>query len=112
MLQESPLAEEAWWLAGMRWGSDTSQWLIPSAFALPVIPDDLDIPHSFAAGLGEALGERWGPLAAIPCPENLPPDWEAAFLDGYQTGWQKRWIRRSPGAAGTGACTPPTSATR
>ena len=106
------MATHAWWLVGLRWGEDTSRWLLPGTLTLPEIELSEDIPDEFATGLGEAMGERWGPMETIPCPQNLPQRWEDSFLAGYETGWQKRWSRRSRAGAGTAVCTPPTSAKR
>ena len=91
ILSGSPIRAQAWWLVGQRWGEDTGRWLIPTELALPEIAPELEIPVDFAVGLGEAMGEMWGPLERIPCPQNLPATWKEPFLSGYTRGWMKRW---------------------
>ena len=108
-LSSTPIRAEAWWLIGTRWGEDTARFLVPTDLALPVI-DTAAVPPTFAVGLGEALGERWGPLAAVPCPDNLPADWTPIFLDGYATGVARRWPMESQAAVDRAECIPPTSA--
>lgn len=86
-----------WWLVGLRWGEDSSRPLVFGEMVLPDLTAEQQrgITAQFAAGLGEALGEQWGPREP-PYPQQLPSQWTEAFANGYQTGTHHRWPASLP----------------
>ena len=89
-----PVASAAWWVLGLDCGRSLSQFHRPRSIVLPRAVQDF--PEPFFEGLGTALGERWGPLSALPRPDRLPLAGGRALRQGYAKGVAKRWLGALP----------------
>ncbi len=75
---------------GRRWAFDVTQWANPRTTPMPEAP----WPMGFALGLGEGVGERWGPGTD---PTNwlmIPDDDLSDFHNGLTEGHRRRWLSR------------------
>lgn len=81
---------DAWMSAlGRRWGRVQGRWAQPEPAPFPGLrPRRL---RAFTEGLGEGMGEEWGPLAALPAPEGLPASLQDELLSGYAVGLDRKW---------------------
>jgi len=86
----APALVEAWLsAAGRRWGRFHGRWGSPTQVPFPSLSGSTLGP--FAEGLGEGLGEEWGPRGDVPLPAGLPVDLEEALRRGYLAGIQRTW---------------------
>ena len=87
---EVPIANAAWRAHGREWAKTIAGFYSMSQIHLPT---QVSIaPPAFFSGIGQGLGERWGPADEIPSPDALPPHGESALRQGYQMGVSVRWI--------------------
>ncbi|RME21913.1 MAG: hypothetical protein D6798_17095 [Deltaproteobacteria bacterium] len=85
--------------AGRRWGRDRAARWQPAPVDIPesaLRPPALEA--AFAAGLGRALGDAWGPAA-----DEVMPHWRhegsaAAYHEGVRQGSRARWLVSTPDA--------------
>ncbi|MCK6503766.1 hypothetical protein L6R53_10270 [Myxococcota bacterium] len=89
----SPAAARAtWWAAGRRWGRDRARLWQPGPVELPgaALPSP-PMDSAFFEGLGQALGERWGPAAETTAPATSSPAQAQAWAQGVAAGVAARW---------------------
>ncbi len=81
------------WCAGRRWGRDRAPRWQPTMLQVPTgaLTEAAD-ETAFAAGLGRALGEAWGPAATDVTPRwnHLPS--KEAYRSGVDEGSSRRWL--------------------
>jgi len=79
------LRDPVFWTLGRAWAHSVAASHARSDIDLPHIPSS----SAFHEGLGEGLGEEWGPgLPVLP----IPPEHTAAFARGHARGVSRRWL--------------------
>ena len=101
----SAAARATWWAAGRRWGRDRAAIWQPGPIELPGEHQAVDsstsalpappLDAAFYAGLGYALGERWGPVAVEAAPASLRSPRAQAWREGALEGARSRWRGRA-----------------
>jgi hypothetical protein len=75
---------------GRRWAHDVARWAVPAQIQLPAAPR----PTAFITGLGEGLGELWGPAVDPVIWLDADEAEHEALREGYARGANRRWLSR------------------
>ncbi len=91
--EPAALQDAVWWATGRRWATDAVGVGMPGSLPLPAPPSPPGVlAPAFCAGLGQGLGEEWGPAAADHAPAGMDAPCAAAWAAGVAAGWPLRWL--------------------